>query len=162
MSAAKTYSYFMAVCITSPVSGALLSGWATKKVGGYESKYVVPMAFFACCCAIAAGVPCPLTRDFQVAIALFWVVLFAGAFILPIMTGVLLTVVEPELKEQANSIANLSYNLFGYLPAPTIYGYMNQLDGDTKVEHDKSNYGMLLLLWFTVPATICVGLLMIL
>jgi MFS family permease len=161
VSAAETYFYFMGTCITSPISGALFSGYITKKVGGYESKYIIPVAFMASLVGCAAGIPTPLVKNFHIAISLFWVVLFVGSVILPIMTGVLLTVVEPELKEHANSIANLSYNLFGYLPAPTLYGYMNKLDGSTDEEHDKSNYGMILLLWMTVPATVCVGIVML-
>ena len=38
------------------------------------------------------------------------------------MTGIMLNTVDEELKTMANSLAFLSYNLFGYLPSPFIYG----------------------------------------
>jgi hypothetical protein len=66
--------------------------------------------------------------NYKIAVSLFWVVLASGAFVLPIMSGVMLNDIDPALKEQANSLANFSYNLFGYLPAPSIYGYMNTFD----------------------------------
>lgn len=41
---------------------------------------------------------------------------------LPSMTGIMLSTIDKQFKTTANSIANLSYNLLGYLPAPSIYG----------------------------------------
>lgn len=41
---------------------------------------------------------------------------------LPSMTGIMLSTVDGQFKTSANSLANLSYNLLGYLPAPTVYG----------------------------------------
>lgn len=38
------------------------------------------------------------------------------------MTGMMLNTVEGTQKTTANSLANLSYNLLGYLPAPFVYG----------------------------------------
>ena len=41
---------------------------------------------------------------------------------MPVLTGILLNMVPPSLRTLANSIANLVYNLLGYLPAPFVYG----------------------------------------
>lgn len=71
--------------------------------------------------------------------------LFLGGFILPILTGILLTIVEPSERTIANSIANLSYNLFGYLPAPFVYGLVCSLTGGIK-----SRYGMGVLMFATI------------
>jgi len=38
------------------------------------------------------------------------------------MTGMMLSTVSVQQKTSANSLANLSYNIFGFLPAPFIYG----------------------------------------
>ena len=63
----------------------------------------------------------------------------------------MLTVVDQEYKSHANSFANMSYNLLGYLQAPSIYGYVND-------EDDKSRNGMKLLMWATVPAVALIGI----
>jgi len=47
----------------------------------------------------------------------------------------------------ANSVANFSYNLFGYLPAPIMYGFFYEL-GDTPHNH----WGLLSVQLFTVLA----------
>jgi hypothetical protein len=65
--------------------------------------------------------------NFPLFITLLWFLLFCGGFILPAMTGIMLSTVEEELKATANSLANLFYNLGGYLPAPYLYGAIYEL-----------------------------------
>ena len=48
--------------------------------------------------------------------------MFFGGAVLPSITGIMLNTIDGNLKTTANSLANLSYNLIGYLPAPFIYG----------------------------------------
>ena len=51
------------------------------------------------------------------------------------MTGIMLSTVDESLKTTANSVANLIYNLFGYLPAPYVYGAVYDLgDGNNYFE----------------------------
>jgi len=64
--------------------------------------------------------------------------------------------VETDLKTKANAIANLSYNLLGYFPAPFLYGiFRDVFDGG---DPDKSTGGMAMLMWMTV---VCAVLLII-
>lgn len=86
--------YFLGTCITAPVIGAILSGVVSNKAGGHTNPYPLIYAFIAGFIALSAAIPMPWVDDPRVAIALVWVVLFTGAFILPIMTGVMLTQVE--------------------------------------------------------------------
>jgi len=55
---------------------------------------------------------------------LFWGILFFGGFILPPVTGIMLNSVPDTQKASANSVANLTYNMLGYFPAPVIYGFV--------------------------------------
>jgi MFS family permease len=66
--------------------------------------------------------PIPFLDNFIIIAALLWFLLFFGGAILPAMTGMMLNTVEGSQKTAANSLANLSYNLLGYLPAPFVYG----------------------------------------
>ena len=70
------------------------------------------------CCAL----PLPFLNDFDTFAGLIWFLLFFGGAILPSLTGVMLNTVNINQKTTANALANLCYNLFGYLPAPFIYG----------------------------------------
>lgn len=42
----------------------------------------------------------------------------------------MLNSVEENKRISANSLAQLSFNLLGYLPAPTFYGFVAQIAGD--------------------------------
>ena len=78
-------------------------------------------------CAVLCCLPIPFFKDksdFYYIGLLFWGVLFFGGFILPPVTGIMINSVPDDQKASANSIANLCYNLFGYLPGPLIYGFV--------------------------------------
>lgn len=66
---------------------------------------------------------------------LFWTVLCLGALVLPIIIGVMLTKVEPELRATANSFANFMYNILGFFPSPFVYGLAIELSGHPKTSH---------------------------
>jgi len=53
-------------------------------------------------------------------------------------------------------MANICYNLLGYLPAPTVYGAMNRLDPKGE---NKSRYGMTLILYIAITAVACLVIL---
>ena len=146
-----TFKYFMGTCITSPVLGAILSGQMSKNAGGYNNRWPLIYAFIAGLIAVASAVVMPFFDDPVIAIGLVWMVLFTGAFILPIMTGVMLLQIETKYKSHANSMANMSYNLMGYLPAPTIYGWANG-------ENLKSRAGMTMILYMSIPSVALIAI----
>ena len=76
------------------------------------------------------ALPIPFLNSFPVFLALLWLVLFCGGFCLPPVTGIMINSVNQHHKSTANSIANLCYNLIGYLPAPSIYGLVSWLTDD--------------------------------
>ena len=64
---------------------------------------------------------------------------------MPILTGILLNSVGPYQRTVANALANLVYNLIGYLPAPVVYGLVQDLTGGAK-----SRYGIGVLMYSTI------------
>jgi len=135
--------YFGATAITSPILGAVLSGLVTQKFeNGYGSPKILPFALILAFCGFSAAVFVPFVNTPLLCVGLIWVVLFCGAFVLPICTGVWLGKVEAEMRPRANSIANLCYNLFGFFPAPILYGFANTVEGSKN-----SRWGMALLMY---------------
>ena len=53
--------------------------------------------------------------------------LFSGGMMLPGIMGLMLNTVDENLKTTANSIANTSFNLFGFLPSPYVYGLISDV-----------------------------------
>ena len=68
------------------------------------------------------GMPIPFLDHYLVALTLLWLSIFSGGMLVPILTSLMLSVVQPELRPQATAIANILYNICGYIPAPFIYG----------------------------------------
>lgn len=102
------------------------------------------MCLFMGSIAAVAAVFFPITSDINTAIALIWVVLFCGAFIMPILVGVMLAKVKPDMRAKANSFSNLMYNLFGFFPSPLVYGLANTLIGGGK---EDSRWGMRIIMY---------------
>ena len=50
--------------------------------------------------------------------------LLFGGFTVPVLTGYMIAQVPPNMRTLANSLANLFYNLLGFFPAPSIYGFV--------------------------------------
>lgn len=116
------FTTFGIVSISGPVLGVVVGGNLTTKFGGYTAPKSLYMA-----CGIAAGcllcaAPIPFVTNFPFFILLLWLLLFCGGFILPAMTGIMLSTVDADARTTANSVANLIYNLAGYLPGPYVYG----------------------------------------
>jgi hypothetical protein len=96
------------------------------------------------------ALPVPFINNFYLFAGLVWLLLFFGGFIVPIMTGLLLSIVKPTEKTVANSIANLSYNILGYLPSPFLYGIVCEFTGGSE-----SRYGLILLMFAAIPSMLC-------
>ena len=61
---------------------------------------------------------------------------------LPVLMGIILNLVPPSTKTLANSITNLTSNLIGYFPAPSVYGIIYEATGGAK---EKSRWGIITL-----------------
>ena len=97
-----------------------------------------------CACAI----PIPWCDGFYVIAFLIWFLLFFGGFIMPKMTGIMLSSVGAFERSQAMSTATLIYNLCGYLPGPVVYGFIAT---QTKIHGASPRWAMGALLYTAVP-----------
>lgn len=94
----SVHIYFSVTAITAPIGGAILSGYYGSKIGGYGSRYALPSAIGAGIICGVAAFPIPIYDNFTYLIGSIWIMLFTGGFILPIVTGVMLSSVEPNMR----------------------------------------------------------------
>lgn len=141
--------FFTFTSLSAPTLGVITGGSLIHHYGGYSSPIALKISCLMAFMALAVGVPVPFVTNFIFFFVLIWLLLFFGGFIVPVVTGILLISVKPHERTIANSLANLSYNLFGYLPAPFVYGFICTLTGG-----NQSHYGMIFLMFMTVPASI--------
>jgi MFS family permease len=123
--AEEVYYYFAITCLTAPFMGVVVNGFIITSMGGYNN----PKSFTLCVVVASLGMftalPIPFLTSKYLTYSLIWLLLFNGAFLVPTLTGIMLNSVEESKKTTANSLATLGYNLFGYLPAPVIYGFVS-------------------------------------
>lgn len=123
--------------------------------GGYTNRTSQKILVLMGYCAIACALPIPFLDNFYVVAALFWGLLFFGGFILPPATGIMISSVGIFQRSQANSIANLFYNLFGYLPAPVLYGTISKATDQYEPSNLLSRSAMFFLMFMVIPAVLC-------
>lgn len=85
---------------------------------------------------------------------MLWVLFFVGGLAIPMQTGIMLSLVEPEYRPQATAIANTMYNAIGYFPAPFIYGIIQQWTTEKGEDSSRSKWGMIFTLVILFPAFI--------
>lgn len=60
-----------------------------------------------------------------------------------------MTLIPAELRPQSYALVQFSYNLFGFMPAPYLYGLVVKA---TETPEQPSRYGMVLTFWIQIPA----------
>ena len=109
--------------------GVVFGGNLTSKLGGYSSYKALYVSLGQAAICMVCAAPIAFLDNFYAIVVLLWFLLFFGGAILPCMTGIMLQTVEQPLRTTANALANLSYNLIGYLPSPTVYGLIADSNG---------------------------------
>ena len=99
------------------------------EVGVFAS--VVVVVVLAGAVVVAFGAPIPFLDNFFIIVACFWVIFFAGGFLLPSLLGIMLFNLPDEVKLEASSLAQMAYNLVGNGPGLVLYGYAQSLTGGT-------------------------------
>jgi MFS family permease len=101
----------------------ITGGFVFDKVGGYNGPNAMPIIVVVGGISSFAAFMSVLFNSPYAVAAFMTLQLFGGGLIMPVATGIMLNLVTVRMRTNANSIANLSYNLFGYVPAPYIYGW---------------------------------------
>ena len=140
------------MAITGPVIGSIGSGFFANCFGGYASRRMIPACMGVGLVAIIAGNLIAFTYNYIISIMLFWITLFIGGLILPIGTGMLMLVLEPDERPQGNSLSTILYFLLGWFPSPLVYGMADSLGAG----HER--LGMKIIMFATVLEFCCLFL----
>jgi hypothetical protein len=97
--------YYSFLSFTAPISGVIMSGILTTKLGGYNTLKAQYMCCFMGICAVISALPIPFFTNFHAFATFIWFLLFFGGFILPPMTGIMLNSVSEYQRISANSLA---------------------------------------------------------
>ena len=109
--------------------GIFSGGYAATLFGGYATKKSVYLSMALMVFTIVVTIPLAFNHDFIVVCVLMWLLFFFTGSALPCMTGIMLNCVKEEELNAANSLANLSYNILGYLAGTFVYGFIYDAGG---------------------------------
>ena len=123
----EVYLFFAITCLTGPLAGVLISILVFNCVGGYQSSRALDLVCLFGFLACLVSIPAPFTSNKTLFYSLIWLVFFFGSMIVAPLVGIMLNTVAPKRRTVANSMATLAYNLFGFLPAPFIFGLFSDM-----------------------------------
>lgn len=89
---------FTFICVTSPTLGSVLSGWLGYYMGGYQSRHALPLCIGLAFICLVLGIPVPFIDSYLGLAVMIWLYLFVGGIFLPILTGTMLSSVDPSLR----------------------------------------------------------------
>ena len=145
---------FAFVIITSPPSGIILGGIISGKIGGYDTEKAIyiPLiaSFFDCILANIA----PISTNLFIFLPLFWLYLFLGSILLPVVHGIILVSVDKEYAASASSISTLIFYFLGRLPGPNLYAFYKSIIGD---KHSRIPFWLLLNMAFPAFFSVLFG-----
>ena len=147
LSRTEVILYCANIFFFGPISGAIVGGFVIYSLGGYNSqssKNVLIIAGIVGCLCI---LPVPFLKDIKWIGGLLFAFLFFGGFMPAPCTGLMINAVADSHRTSANSIANMSYNLLGYIPGPFIYGLIST--------NENQHIAMICLMYSTIITITC-------
>ncbi len=146
---------FGIISISATVAGVIIGGISIHRLGGYQDPRAFKLCLVMAFAAAIVGAPIPYLNSAVLLGIFLSLLLFCGSFIMPTLTGnwpltlgKMISCVPKHHRAYANSLGAIFLNLLGYLPAPLLYGVMQQI-GPNPV----NNNGMILMMcWILMGA----------
>ena len=120
-------------------------------MGGYDTEKAIYIPLISSFLVSILAYITPSTSNIFVFIPLFWIHLFLGSVLLPVVNGIILVSVDKKYAGSASSISTLFYNIAGRLPGPNLYAFYK-----SKINNKNSRIPFLLLLNMAIPGFIAV------
>ena len=126
----KRLLYFSIICFSSPTLGVILGGYIVNYLQGYENRKVYDLCFFLSILTFVNAVFSIFCKKIIPFIIFTWLALLFGGAIMPTLTGIVITSLPQHLRASGNSLQLFIGTLFGYLPAPYVYGAIEDIFND--------------------------------
>ncbi|CAD8141746.1 unnamed protein product [Paramecium pentaurelia] len=120
---------FLIISITAPLSGVYLGSQILDNEGGNKGFRIMKITAIELCLASISLALIPLFDNQGIIVLLVWCLIFFGSSAIPSLMGIMITSLQREEKTCGNQLSHLFLDFFGYLPASTVYGYVQQISG---------------------------------
>ena len=124
-------SIYSVVSLVGPFTGSMVGAAVCEKVGGYTKR-----ASSLLCCGFSVltgicAVLIPMTNDMMVFTVELFLFFFFANCMMPILIGISFNCVDKKLKGASYGVNSLMCTFLGNLPAPSVYGFINDLYKET-------------------------------
>lgn len=92
-----TFVAFATCCITAPVVGLIVGNKLVVWLGGYEGKNTFLVHLVICLAGCVVGVAVPFITNFSVCVVVVWIQLSVGSIVYSNFTGILMTLLTPDI-----------------------------------------------------------------
>ena len=122
--------YFSLICFSSPTIGVILGGYILNYLQGFENKKVFDLCFILSILTFINAILSLLSQNIIFFVIFACIAFLIGGAIMPILTGIVITSLPLNLSASGNSFQLFIGTLFGFLPAPYIYGAIQDIFKD--------------------------------
>lgn len=127
----QVFTAFLIICITGPILGVVVGGIIVQKMGGYEQKHSILYCLIMLAVGAFLTLPVYWLESIWSITAMIWMVLFFGGSTIPILIGILISSLHPDLRAAGNSVSNVVNYLIGWFPAPFFYSLIYERTKDS-------------------------------
>ena len=124
-------SVYSVVSLVGPFTGSMVGAAVCEKVGGYTKR---ASSLLCCGFSILTGICAvliPMTNDMMVFTVELFLFFFFANCMMPILIGISFNCVDKKLKGASYGVNSLMCTFLGNLPAPSVYGFINDKYKDT-------------------------------
>ena len=125
-------------------------GLIVSSIGGYKEPRTIYFILVFGSVGMTAAVIIPFMDNFWMVSILLWIVLFFGGAMVPGLTGMIMSSVQPEVRSFGNSTGEIIKNTLGYFPSPFLYGLINHLSGNPRA-------GIMMIMFWGLLAPLLLG-----
>lgn len=150
---AEVFISFALISVTAPLAGVLVGGYITQSLGGYATKSALIFSVWMGAVGSVVAVIVPFLDNFVYIAAGLWILFFIGGALLPNLTGIMISSIPRNMRNMGSAVAQFIEHLCGYLPAPAIYGILNDSE-----EEKQERLGMKVLMSSTVVGVLFMGI----
>ena len=148
----KLYSYIIIIVI-GPISGMILGGIIGSLIGGYEKRNSLLVILIFQMLASFIGFLIPTAKNLKIFVLFFAIFNAFSSAVIPVNAGLILWSVPKNLKGFANGVSSLITTFIGKLPAPFLYGVLQQ-----NFSYVNKKIGMITLMFFPLLGVLFLGL----
>lgn len=116
--------YVSMICCL-PLVGSIMGSYASAAVGGYSNKHSLVIVLIFNLVACLCFYPSPYLDKWYGFLACCSLFQICGSAVIPNLNGIILSSIPGQLKAKGFAIANVAGLFLGTLPAPAVYGLLN-------------------------------------